>query len=509
MDKMTSMASCLIRTREYYIGFPSAFTHYPEGMPAKTLESLFEQVQSAMNAPNMIPKNGENLRRIVIGTGKYLVIGISGYARNLVRDDSSDLVSLVDEAKRPSYGFIGFVWDLDKIDKRICGFPTIESFSKLFCELIVSHWHDSNNSKWASQVGKGIMVPYQYEVAFMPLSCKHESTTLNYDKKKMYIFDNDYADSVLEKAINAAFEKRQISVCTDLYLESTGAPFGNLTGSNSSKDVIVTDNAKYTQQAQITQPPAQITQRPDNTGYSVYGVSSEIRTFAHEPEAQQTKNPLAAVWSKIMPKQNKSNVVSGETDIIFVEFMYIPGEEIEKILNSFLSRLKTTYYNRDNKIQIAIELVYCSPPSFVSPLISNIWAVQFSSNVSTSDFIAMCRDILASFCKNRILIPTTDHRYAYQSQQGMNSLRISVSEKYDPAWRLLLNSEEIMRVEREAQQKNKVTRKNNRVPKNTDENEPRTSAPVRIDPSFLRPQKPGSDPEKKANTPNIEDLFKF
>lgn len=502
MDEMTSMASCLIRTREYYIGFPSAFTHYPEGMPAKTLESLFEQVQSAMNAPNMIPKTGDGLRRIVIGTGKYLVIGVAGYARNMVHDDSSNAIPLVDEAKRPSYGFIGFVWDLDKTDERIYGFPQIESFTKVFRELIVSHWRDSNNSKWAAHVGVGIPVPYQYDVAFAPLSCNHEAVNLNFNKEKIYTFDNSYADSILAKAITAACKKQIVSVCTDMYLESTGTPFGNLTGNTNGKVVIVTENAKYLQQATVTQTP-------DETSGLEHGDSAEIKISVHQPEVSQEKNPVVAALNRIIPTRDKNDTVSNETNIVFLEFVHVPGVKVEEILRELLSMLKTTYYNRDNKVEITLEQIHYAQIIFTSSQVSNIWAVQFPCTVAISDVKEVCRDILSYFCKNRILIPTTDNRCAYRSPQGLMPFRIFISDEYNPAWRLL-NSEEILRVEQEVRQKNKATRTKSKAKKHTEtERIEGTNTPVRVDPSFLRPQRQGSDTEKKLSTTNIEDLFKF
>lgn len=507
MDKMTSMASCLIRTREYYIGFPSTFTHYPEGIPTQTLKSLFEQVQSAMNAPNMIQKTGDGLRRIVIGTGRYLVIGIAGYARNLVHDDPSSTIALVDEAKRPSYGFVGFVWELDETDKCICGFPQIESFSEVFRELIVSHWRDSNNSKWAAQVGVGIPVPYQYDVAFAPLACNHETVNLNFNKEKIYTFDNSYADSILAKAITAACKKQIVSVCTDMYLESTGTPFGNLTGNTNGKVVIVTENAKHLQQATVTQTP-------DETSGLEHGGSSEIKISVYQPEVQQEKNPLVAARvaarNRIIPTRDKNDTVSNETDIVFLKFVHVPGVEIEKILNKLLSMLKTIYYNRDNKVEIALEQIHYAQIIFKSPQVSNIWAVQFPCTVAISDVKEVCRDILSYFCKNKILIPTTGYRCAYQSPQGLKPFRISISDEYDPVRKLLLNSEEILRVEQEVRQKNKATRTNSKAKKNTEtERIKGTNTPVRVDPSFLRPQRQGSDTEKKPSTTNIEDLFKF
>lgn len=500
MKKMASMASCLIRTREYYVGFPSTFTHYPEGMPEKTLDLLFEQVQSAMNAPNMIQKNADGVRRIVIGTGKYLVIGVAGYARNLVRDDSNKTIPLVDEAKRPSYGFIGFVWDLDKTDGSICGFPQMDSFSDVFRELIVSHWHDFNNSKWAAQVGVGIAVPYQYDIAFAPLPCNHETVRLNFNKEKIYTFDNIYADSILAKAIVAAHEKQIVSVCTDLYLESTGAPFGNLTGNTNGKVVVVAENPKYSQQATVTQ-------QPDETIGSVYGGSAEIETFAHQPEKLQRKNRLTEKWKAT---RGQNNIESKETNIIYLEFVHIPGEKIEVILTDFLSRLKANYYNRGNKVNIAIEQIYYAQISFISPAASNIWAVQFPSAVAISDFIEVCRDILSYFCKNRILIPVANRRYAYQTPQGLARLCVYVSDEYDWEWRLLLRSEEIFRVEQEVQQNNKATKKGSETKKKTEREKSKgTNVPVRVNPSILSPQKQGTGTENKTSTTSIEDLFKF
>ena len=503
MDKMTSMASCLIRTREYYIGFPSAFTHYPEGMPAKTLESLFEQVQSAMNAPNMIPKTGDGLRRIVIGTGKHLVIGVAGYARNLVHDGPSNTIALVDEAKRPSYGFVGFVWELDKTDKCICGFPQIESFSEVFRELIVSHWCDSNNSKWAAQVGVGIPVPYQYDVTFAPLACNHETVNLNFTKEKIYTFDNSYADSILAKAIAAACKRQIVSVCTDMYLENTGTPFGNLTGNTNGKVVIVTENAKYFQQATVTQTP-------DETSGLEHGGSAEIKIFVHQPKVQQEKNPLVAAWNKIIPTRDKNDTVSNKTNIVFLEFVHVPGVKIEEILKNLLGMLKGNYYNRDNKVEIALEQIRYAQVIFTSSKVSNIWAVQFPCTVAISDVKEVCRDILSYFCKNKILIPTTDYRCAYQGPQGLTPLRIFISDEYYPERGLLLNSEEILRAEQEVRQKNKAARKNSKTKKNTEtEKNKGTNTPVGVDPSFLNPQRQGSDTERKPSTTNIEDLFKF
>ena len=125
MEMMNGFASCLIKVRQLHIGFPSLFSHYPEGMKQEELTEIHRYVQDAMDQPREIPEASGSLRRVVIGTGKYLILGISGYAQYLAAEIQDIPYQLVDFTGRGCPGFIGFVWNLETTPVQQIIFPSL------------------------------------------------------------------------------------------------------------------------------------------------------------------------------------------------------------------------------------------------------------------------------------------------------------------------------------------------------------------------------------------------
>lgn len=231
MGQIKSRASCLIKTREYYIGFPDKFSHYPGNMNPENLDNIHRLALEAMQEPGSIPKTSGGVRRIVIGDGKYLVLGICGYLCTVLEDLALEYNWFCDLSEtRRSYGFMGFVWDLASADELPLTFPAIHSFAELLKTEIVPHWRDSKNSFWAENAQRGFAMDYQYMV-----DCEEKNETkqginrsLNMQENKVAVFSQE-KENLTEEAICLAIQKKQISFSTDLdFDEGTGTGFMNL-----------------------------------------------------------------------------------------------------------------------------------------------------------------------------------------------------------------------------------------------------------------------------------------
>jgi len=248
MGKVMNNASYLIKTREYYIGFPREFSFYPENMDAKRRSRIHEQAIEAMQNPADISKTGPGVRRVVIGDGKYLVLGVCGYLNVIMKDlaDEYHLFCDLSETRR-SYGFVGFVWDLETANAVPARFPDVEEFSKVLKKEIVPHWKDSGNSVWAEKQQKGIPIPYDYQVTLEDNENRDaaKKCQLNTDSRKIAISSFCEENGLIREAIRLAVSKKEVSLCTDLEIDKgNGSGFMNVTVFRNIYAPVTIDNSK-------------------------------------------------------------------------------------------------------------------------------------------------------------------------------------------------------------------------------------------------------------------------
>ena len=131
-----SRASCLINVRLYNIGFSSKFSHVPENMDPSVIDALTKYLQN-LDPIHDDNNNGENICKIVIGTERYLIVGIYGYLMDFVPDFEEKFDQFKDVAGRPSHGIVALVWD--KQEGRLPDrFPTLDSFAQVLQSKILS-----------------------------------------------------------------------------------------------------------------------------------------------------------------------------------------------------------------------------------------------------------------------------------------------------------------------------------------------------------------------------------
>lgn len=329
MEMMNGFASCLIKVRQFDIGFPSLFSHYPEGMKHEELTEIHGYVQNAMDQPPLIPEAGGSIRRVIIGTGKYLIMGIAGYAQHLAADVPDIPYQLVDFTGRKCPGFIGFVWNLETTPVQPIAFPSLSAFGAAFQELILTHWKDSKNSEWAYDTRAGVEVPYRYPVSGELLPMPGEPAALNHDKRKLYSFDRSKENSLIYQAIAEAVGKKGVSLCTDLYFDSEkGSSFWNMTADLKDGPMVRLENPKFTR--------IKITSKPEP--------EAEKEQYRTSTEA----NRGCAAGSDNFGTSRDHNTNTGfstptippvEEKSVFLKFQYTPCEKAQWLEEKFLAQL--------------------------------------------------------------------------------------------------------------------------------------------------------------------------
>lgn len=245
MEKRLKQASCLIKTREYYVGFPDDFSHYPEGMDTETREYLHHMVIEAMQWPEEVSKAGGGVRRLVIGNGEYMVAGICGYLNHMMKDIADEYGTFCDfSGTRKSYGFVGLVWALDGEGGLPQAFPDLDTLAEPLRREIVPHWKDSDSSLWAGEVRKGIETAFDFAIPDKAGMGSGGRNRLNTRKGKTAVFSSD-ADGMLADALAMAAAGQEISVCTDLeYNTEKGSDFMNLFSYGAKEDGGIFDNPR-------------------------------------------------------------------------------------------------------------------------------------------------------------------------------------------------------------------------------------------------------------------------
>lgn len=377
MQTMDSLASCLIKTRTRNIGFPSLFSHCPDGMERETLKDIHEYVLTAMKEVQDIPKSSGYIRKIVIGTGRYLVLGISGYINYLAAEVPDIPYELVDIGGRSIAGFVGFVWDLERNPLPKWGFPALSDFDKVLNEHIITHWEEPDNSPWSNSILDGKAVPYQYAVSMCPFSADLEDMALNDNKMEIRIFHNDKTEALLQQAVVDACKKKTVSFCTDLYLDRTvGNCFLNMTAVEQRGAWKEVDNQKYVQQIFV--------QRNSDKRNNI---SDKEEYLKEDTEAESNENRKTE---------------------IYIRFKCTKCGKTEDVCKKFLQQLEEEYKNSNNKIK--------SQSGWIS---SGEYRCQlsFDAPITIEDFEKKCRETFKRFQKEGIII-MDGRTSSYQVQIG-------------------------------------------------------------------------------------------
>lgn len=382
MEMMNGFASCLIKVRQFDIGFPSLFSHYPEGMKHEELTEIHEYVQNAMDQPPLIPEAGGSIRRVIIGTGKYLIMGIAGYAQHLAADVPDIPYQLVDFTGRKCPGFIGFVWNLETTPVQPIAFPPLSAFGVAFQELILTHWKDSKNSAWAYKTRAGVEVPYKYPVSGELLPIPGEPVALNYDKRKLYSFDRSKENSLIYQATAEAIRKQAVSLCTDLYFDSeAGSSFLNMTADLKDSSMVRLENPKFTRKKISSKPePA--------AGKKQYRTSAEAN-----------RGCAAGSGSMGASGGNSTNAGSfiptppyAEWEPVYLKFSYDPSEMANWLERQFLEQLVAILNNNGYPVYYS-KIV--SQDNFVITL--HIYKFEIPSRMQLENLGEFCERILRYF----------------------------------------------------------------------------------------------------------------
>ncbi len=395
MEMMNGYASCLIKARQHHIGFPSLFSHYPDGMKHEEMAAIHELVQEAMDQTRDIPEGNDNIRRLVIGTGKYMILGISGYANHLAAKAPNVPYELVDFMGRSCPGFIGFVWDLNKVPLHSVGFPSLSAFGLVFYELILKHWADSDNSKWASQTREGVTIPYQYSVSAEPLTIPTKSLPLNHGKKTISSFDRSCEQALLYQAISEAMKKQVVSICTDLYLDSEkGSSFLNMTADHKGAPVEEIANVKYAG----TKP----VQRATNISHDNAGVDfppNDILKAECEKNDEKQEDQSKNILTKLISQAIQGGRPSQSTNIVHLVVIMDPIGKAEALLTELLNRIIATIKNPPyNYKEVELQGKYTEATSKYKA------TVTIPENMDISEFRELCRNVLEHYRSNRLII---------------------------------------------------------------------------------------------------------
>ena len=353
MEMMNGYASCLIKVRQHHIGFPSLFSHYPEGMKHEELTEIHEYVQNAMDQPREIPEASGYLRRVIIGTGKYLILGISGYAQHLAAEVQNIPHQLVDFTGRGCPGFIGFVWNLETNPIQQIAFPSLAAFGSVFQELILAHWEDSKNSAWAYETRTGVKVPYRYSVSAELLPVSIETVGLNHNKKKIYFFDRSKENALIYQAILEAIKMQTVSVCTDIFFnDEEGSCFLNSTTNLKSTSHKVSDNIKYLPTYNNTaSTPAKTNNL--HQGFSAYpgSIITEDPIEHEEFNVDRESNRVAVTVRRTMGQFGMDHRTI--PNMVYLVILLGSSREVIDLANQFIALLVTSILNSHNfKIEL-------------------------------------------------------------------------------------------------------------------------------------------------------------
>lgn len=458
MEMMNGFASCLIKVRQHYIGFPSLFSHYPEGMKHEELTEIHEYVQNAMDQPREIPESSGYLRRVIIGTGKYLIMGVSGYAQHLAAEVQNIPNQLVDFTGRGCPGFIGFVWNLDTTPVQQIAFPSLSDFGSVFQELILEHWEDSKNSAWAYETRTGVEVTYKYSVSAEPLPVPVETVGLNHNKKKLYSFDKGKEKVILYQALSEAIKKQTVSVCTDLFFnDEEGSNFLNMTANLKGGSMVSLENARFTTAKPINKQTPVV--KPDQSCTPVdadrkFVVAPGMETF----EDNNLNGGFETSNKGIFPPKE-------EPRSVLLKFKYEPCDVAEKLRTQFIDQLVATYHNYGQ--EISPEVIIDQPSKY---LVIYVLKFYFPTPILLEDFMKVCEGILRYFTNQKWVYRKANGQCFIKDLNEWKEFSVSVAYKNIPRTPKLISGEEILLLDFNPDAKKHTQTKTRSSPKTETEN---------------------------------------
>ena len=485
MEMMNGFASCLIKVRQLHIGFPSLFSHYPEGMKHEELIEIHKYVQNAMDQPREIPEASGYLRRVIIGTGKYLIMGISGYAQHLVAEIQNIPHQLVDFTDRGCPGFIGFVWNLETTPIQQIVFPSLSAFGAAFQELIIEHWEDSKHSAWAYETRSGIEIPYKYSVSGELIPIPVESVVLNHDKRKIYSFDRSKENALIYQTIAEAIKKQAVSVCTDLYFDSeAGSSFLNMTTDLKGDSVVCIENSRFIQKRNTTKPVLEVEteqcRTSAETGRSREGGLDNVRT-----SMDNNVNGGLALSATLSEEEIKT---------VYLKFSYERCETTCWLEGQFLKQLVATYNNYGYNFSYR-------KIDHLLPVPTCIYECVFSTPILLEDFREICKGILDYFYKQKWVYKNKKNgQCIVKDTSGRKEFRVFVVKKILNMIFLTSEKEILLDDSKFATEKSKSTRNRN-CTKNKKQNS-------NYDPLIERIKQNGSGQQVKKRSDD-DELFKM
>lgn len=494
MVMMDGFASCLIKVRQHRIGFPSLFSHYPEGMKHEELTEIHEYVQRAMDQPREIPEASGYLRRVVIGTGKYLIMGVSGYAQHLAAALQNTPNQLVDFTGRGCPGFIGFVWNLETSPIQQIAFPSLSAFGSVFQEMILEHWEDSKNSAWAYETRAGVEVPYKYSVSAEHLPIPADPVALNHNKKKIYSFDKSKENALIYQAVSLAIRKQSVSICTDLYFnDEEGSCFLNMTADLKGGSVVNHENARF-----------------------MMAKTTQNRTANVEPEQRRT--PVETDWEAGLnnigtSEENNLNGGFGvsfkgiiqpreEPRSVLLKFKYFPCDMARQLTSQFIQQLVATYRNYGQEVYWE-EIVYQPSKNVVEIYVLRF---TFAAPILLEDFKKVCEGILWYFSKQKWVYRKKNGQCVIKAMNGWMDYNVSVAYDNFLNTPTLISGEKILLLDSKPDAK-KHSQTKTRISPRSKEKSPNTSPQISTssDPLIQQIKQNNSGQQKKCSD---DDPFK-
>lgn len=496
MVMMDGFASCLIKVRQHHIGFPSLFSHYPEGMKHEELTEIHEYVQNAMDQPREIPEASGYLRRVIIGTGKYLILGVSGYAQHLAAEVQNIPHQLVDFTGRGCPGFIGFVWNLETNPIQQIAFPSLSSFGSVFQELILSHWEDSKNSAWAYDTRAGVKVPYRYSVSAGPLPVPIESVGLNHNKKKLCTFDRSNENALIYQAISEAIKKQSVSICTDLYFnDEDGSSFLNMTADLKGKPMVSLENVRFiTSKVSKKQTPEV---KPEQSHTQI---DADWSFVVGDNNGTSVDNDLSGGFSMqfigaIQPKEEPRSVV--------LKFMYDPCYEARRLCAMFLEQIEATYHNYGQEV-IYEEIIYQPYKNLVE---IQVLKFTFATSIFLEDFRKLCEEKLCYFYNQKWVYRKENGQCVIKTLDGWKNFNVFVAYKNIPHTSALISGEEILLADSKSTTK-KTSHMRTRIVNKTQKHNPNTGTQVPTGNDPLIQQIKQNNSGQQAKRRSDDDPFK-
>lgn len=226
---MITHASCLIKTRIFYSGFPEKFQYYSNTMSEENLKKAHTFAIEMMEDPKGIIA-GDHLKRCVISDEKYLILGISGFLADILKEKREEYNEFCDlSGTRMVYGFFAFVWNKEADEELPTEFPKIIEFGRMIEDLILPYWKVSDNSVIAERFKQGIAnaQDYSIEIGCSNYDMTEGSLAFHIDKNRTAIIYDGNVKKKLDEAVIFARQKEAFSVCIGAEIDSQSSTVFN------------------------------------------------------------------------------------------------------------------------------------------------------------------------------------------------------------------------------------------------------------------------------------------